>query len=107
MNNQKMIFRNSDDENGNPAGGYVEGTGLRIDWQDGPLGRGVDRKEPNGAFVETVIRAAATRLEYYQDSKFHSPENATALYHLKSALEALASRTAKREEAGSEGTHKV
>lgn len=42
------------DADGNPAGGSLSGKGLSIEWQDGPLGRGADRKEPNGAFVETV-----------------------------------------------------
>jgi hypothetical protein len=51
---------NLDDLDGNPAGGHVLGTGLRIDWQDGPLGRGEGRSEPNGAFVETVITASSS-----------------------------------------------
>jgi len=46
------------DEWNNPAGGSVKGVGLDVVWQNGPLGRGENRKEPNGAFVETVIDAA-------------------------------------------------
>ena len=49
------------DGNGNPTGGTTTGTGITIQWQDGPLGRGLDRKEPNGAFVEGVIVAAGKR----------------------------------------------
>ena len=98
---------NLHDEHGNPTGGTVTGTGLAISWQDGPLGRGDERKEPNGAFVETVIAAALQRIEFYQDSKFACVENANAISALRSALDALASRTFAREAAGKEGTHEV
>ncbi len=105
---QDFVAVNDDDSDGNPAGGYVNGVGLLIGWQDGPLGRGDARQEPNGAFVETVIAAAKQRIEYYQgaaDGKFHCEENARAILHLDAALEVLASRTARREAAGIEGTH--
>lgn len=90
---------------GNPTGGTVRGTGLSIDWQNGPLGRGDDRKEPNGAFVETVIEAVKQRIEFYQDSKFRCDENAEAISHLDAALAALDRRTQVREEREVEGTH--
>lgn len=92
-------------ENGMPAGGHVEGTGLRIDWQNGPLGRGEDRKEPNGAFVETVIAAAKQRIEYYQQTQFSCRENALAITKLEEALHWLDHRTRRREYQGVEGTH--
>lgn len=96
------------DDNGNPAGGSVRSTGLRISWQNGPLGRGTERKEPNGAFVETVIAAAANRIQFYQtasDGRFACEENSEALEHLLAALEILKARTARREAAQVEGTH--
>ncbi len=96
------------DENGNPTGGNVRGVGLSIDWQDGPLGRGEDRKEPNGAFVETVIAGAKQRLEFYQTAnggKFNCAENALTIDFLSAALEMLNSRTTKREARAVEGTH--
>ena len=77
----------TDDEN--PAGGYVYGTGLDIEWQNGPLGR------PNGAFVETVIAAAKQRIEYYQQAsggKFACEANAFAIEHLDAALNVLHER---------------
>jgi hypothetical protein len=77
------------DVNGNPAGGTTFGRGFAIGWQNGPLGRGVDRKESNGAFVEDVIEAAADRLAYYQGSTFASDHNARALDALRMALKAL------------------
>lgn len=92
-----------------PAGGAVEGTGLSIQWQNGPLGvEGVDRQEPNGAFVETVIAAALQRIEWYQEvneGKFACNENAHAIDHLNGALYILNERTKDRVVRGVEGTH--
>ncbi len=99
---------NYDDHGGNPAGGYVRGTGLEVRWQEGPLGRGEDRQEPNGAFVETVIAAAKQRIEYYQraaNGRFACEENEAAIQHLDVALEFLNQRTQQREARGVEGTH--
>lgn len=104
---QEITAENYDDDNGNPAGGFVEGVGLLITWQDGPLGRGNERIAPNGAFVETVIAAVVQRIEYYQRSKFNSSENADALMHLYAALAELNMRTKRREARAVEGTHAV
>lgn len=93
------------DANGMPAGGSSYGNGFAISWQNGPLGRGNDRKAPNGAFVETVIKAAAERIEYYQSTQFASDYNARALDHLNEALRELNARTADREKRDVEGTH--
>jgi hypothetical protein len=99
---------NDTDAKGNPVGGFVTGTGLMIQWQAGPLGRGKDRKMPNGAFVETVIEAAKQRIEFYQrvaDGKFKCRENAIAITKLDEALLWLDKRTREREARGVEGTH--
>lgn len=104
----EIYAHNELDGNGNPTGGYANGIGLSIQWQNGPLGRGQDRKEANGAFVETVIAAAKQRLEFYQTAsggKFACDENLIAIQELDEALEALASRTKAREEREVEGTH--
>lgn len=93
------------DADGKPAGGFVDSIGLHIKWQDGPLGRGEFRKEPNGAFVETVIAATLQRIEYYQTAGFSCKENAEAIVSLKTALHTLNHRTRSREAAGVEGTH--
>lgn len=103
-------IENRVDENENPTGGLVRGTGLKIEWQDGPLGRGEDRQEPNGAFVETVISAAKQRLEFYQEAnnrKFACRENALAITKLEEALHWLEHRTKDREARQVEGEHKV
>ena len=99
---------NALDTEGNPTGGSVKGTGIWINWQDGPLGRGEERQLPNGAFVEDVIAAARQRIQFYQDAssgRFACEENALALEALNTALAALDCRTKRREDAGTEGTH--
>jgi hypothetical protein len=104
----QYLAGNHVDGNGNPSGGSVEGIGLKIEWQDGPLGRGKDRIEPNGAFVETVIDAARQRIEFYQKAgggKFACRENAIALTKLEEALLWLDKRTRDREKRQVEGTH--
>jgi hypothetical protein len=93
------------DREGRPEGGTTFGPGFTIGWQHGPLGRGDERQEPNGAFVETIIEAAKDRLEYYQSSQFACQENQQAIYHLTDALAILNTRTSRREAAGVEGTH--
>lgn len=98
------------DPDQNPTGGYVKGVGLNIEWQNGPLGRGDERKDPNGAFVETVISAAKQRIEFYQtanNGKFACRENAIAITKLEEALLWLDKRTREREERQVEGTHKA
>lgn len=104
---QEIVGQHFDDENGNPAGGTTTGRGISISWQNGPLGIGADRKEPNGAFVEGVIAAAIDRLEYYQRSKFKCRENALAITKLEEALHWCGHRTAKRVAQKVEGTHAV
>lgn len=123
MNDIKSCeIENKLDENSNPAGGHVIGTGLQIDWQNGPLGRhngcragepcleGCTRIAPNGAFVETVISAAVQRIEHYQTAnggKFACRENAIAITKLEEALLWLDKRTREREARQVEGTHKA
>ena len=95
------------DADGNPTGGCSTGTGFTISWQNGQLGRGADRKEPNGAFVEDVLDAVRDRIQFYQDSKFACDENAQALVHIGEALRILDERTKEREARAVEGTHKL
>ena len=93
---------------GLPAGGHTSGVGISINWQDGPLGRGEDRRPPNGAFVEGVISAALGRLQWYQeacDGRFACRENALAITKLEEALHWCQHRTAEREVREVEGTH--
>lgn len=117
---QGINSKHGNDINGNPTGGITTGIGIRIDWQNGPLGRhaagcekgkqcvkGCTRVFPNGAFVEDVIEAAADRLRYYQASRFACETNAEALDHLEKALAALDRRTKDRETRKVEGTHAV
>lgn len=95
------------DQDLNPTGGITSGRGFVISWQNGPLGRDNERKEPNGAFVEDVIQAVIERIEHYQNSRFNCKENAEALHHLHEAARWLDERTKNREARQVEGTHKV
>lgn len=107
------------DANGNPAGGTTFGNGFAIGWQNGPLGRhsegcgplicadGCTCRDPNGAFVEDVIAAAADRIRYYQRSKFACERNANALCYLEMALDILDQRTKNREARKVEGMHET
>lgn len=102
---QKIYSQHWNDAAGRPAGGVSNGTGFTISWQNGPLGRGPDRQEPNGAFVETIIEAAMDRLKYYQGSPFASDHNVAAIAYLEQALSELNARTRDREARAVEGTH--
>ena len=104
---QEIRVKNEVDEKGNPAGGTVRGIGIQIDWQNGPLGRGADRMEPNGAFVEGVLEAVRQRMEFYECSEFSCPQNTWAMHHIQMALHWLEARTANREMRQVEGTHMV
>jgi hypothetical protein len=110
MNDQPLDVENMLDKDGNPASGLAQATGLTIVWQNGPLGRGEDQKKPNGCFIETVIRAAKQRLEFFQtacNGKFACGENGRAISHLFSALEDLNRRTCIRDARGVEGTYEA
>jgi hypothetical protein len=96
---------NEVDDEGRPAGGWAMAEGIQIEWQNGPLGRGEDRMEPNGAFVETVIAIALQRIEFYNEGPFRCRENSLAITKLEEALLWLNARTARREDQGVEGTH--
>lgn len=105
---QELLCENHNDEDGNPAGGNVDGVGISIEFQNGPLGRGEERVPPNGAFVEGVIQAAIQRLQYYQEAsngRFRCRENALAITKLEEGLHWLGARTGRREAQNVEGTH--
>lgn len=96
------------DGDGNPAGGVSYGTGFCVSWQNGPLGRGEDRRAPNGGFVETLLEVVYGRIQFYEeaaDGRFSCHENQEAQRHILAALEVLDSRTKAREARGVEGTH--
>ncbi len=104
---QKMKVTNLLDDKGNPKGGMVEGVGLAISWQNGPLGRVKNSQYENGTFVESVIDAAICRLKFFQDSKFKCRENSLAITKLEEALHWLDHRTKDRIDRGVEGTYEI
>lgn len=91
-------------EDGKPDGGVAYGSGFSISWQKGPLRHDGHENPQNGAFVETVLCACLSRLEYYQTSQFRCEENQQAIDHINVALAALRRRTDRRVDAGVEGT---
>lgn len=101
----EYVHDNISDDLGRPAGGSAAGTGFQVSWQNGPLAVDGERRDPNGAFVETLIDVVIKRIEFYQESEFHCINNAVALGHLYAAAEVLAERTRDRERRGVEGTH--
>lgn len=106
MKQDFITCENDVDEEGRPAGGRVTAPGLLIEWQNGPLvGPDGHRREPNGAFVETVLAAALQRLEHYQASPFACQENEDAIEYVRLALGVLDERTQRRTQGGIEGTH--
>ena len=105
---QGINYRNATDAVGNPTGGSVGGTGIEINWQSGPLGRGLERQEPNGAFVEDVIMACIQRIRFYQlaaEGRFSCRQNSLAITKLEEAPHWLDDRTNEREAREVEGTH--
>ena len=102
---QKLEIADKADENGIPAGGTVKGIGLSITWQDGPLGRGVERQVQNGALVEDVLAACLSRLKFHQASRLNCPENVLAINALEEAMKWLKNRTDDREKRLVEGTN--
>ena len=114
---QTIVYDNVCDENGNPTGGSVQGCGIDIKWQNGPLKWDYEKNtygtEPNGAFTEDVILAAITRLKFFQENpdgsraKFACRENACAITHLEEALMWLQARHDNRVERQVQGEHKA
>ena len=103
----KLDCSNNIDDNGNPSGGGVVGSGLTVRWQNVPLGR--PPKPATGAFVDDVIEAARQRLEFYQKAaggKFACRENAIAITKLEEAMHWLWARRMERESRGVQGEHK-
>jgi hypothetical protein len=75
----------------------------RVHFQEGPLKvAGI-----NGITHEVLLLLVIDRLQSFQAGPFACPENAQALEHATAALEALESRTRKRQERGVEGTNTV
>lgn len=103
---------NEHNDKGQPAGGFVVGPGLNIEWQNGPTprvkGQLMDPPErTRGAFIEDVLEAARRRLQFYQDSPWACNENANALQHIEMAIADLESREKRRIAQGIAGTNEL
>jgi hypothetical protein len=117
LDTSKIKIRNSLDANGKPAGGSAsvdvrmenghdgrpyDQRVLTVDFQDGPI---IEAKGRNGAFVEDLLYIAKARIEFYNRAGFACDENHLAINAIDAAMAALQSRTQRRIEAGTEGTH--
>ncbi len=98
----------------NPTGGGVyddlhSEPKLTIEWQDGPRTPDAEGNlaPSNGAFVEDVIYAALQRLQFFQESKYKTRENAIAITKLEEALMVLNLRRLDRANRSVEGKHEV
>ncbi len=76
--------------------------GVRIDFQNGPLGETV---YPNGLSNESLLAVVIDRLQGFQGGAFKCRENAIALTHLEDAMHWLQHRTRERMARGVEGTN--
>lgn len=102
---QPLESANYTDGDGNPDGGYVEGPGLAIRWQRGPIDP--DEEPWNGCFLVTVLEAAKRQLEFYQSGKFKCERNENALDHVNMAIEILNNRQFERFVQGVRGVNEV
>lgn len=96
IDNSKNEIRRIDSITSNAVMGMVK-------FQKGPF------KEVglNGIFHEDLLAIVINRLEHFQASEFSCEENAKAIEYLKLAIEALSSRTKRRDNAGVLGTNNV
>jgi hypothetical protein len=105
VSGQPIEAEDHTDGDGNPDGGWVEGCGLSIRWQRGPLDDGEDGLPWNGCFPVTLLEAVKHRLEYYQDGKFACQDNSAALFHIESAIKILNNRQIERFCRGVRNSH--
>lgn len=66
------------DANNNPAGGCTSGNGFAISWQNGQLGRGEERKEPNGIVCFHVAANTGFKKTIERDEEPKSSPKASA-----------------------------
>lgn len=77
-------------------------TGVRIDFQNGPLGETI---YPNGLSQEALLAIVEDRLKGFQSGPYACRENAVALTKVQEAMMWLQKRTRDRMARGVEGTH--
>ena len=73
---------------------------LKIKFQQGP----VQEAGVNGISNEVLLAILMDRLWGFQQGRFASGENASALFHVQAVMQVLHSRTKERESRGVEGT---
>ncbi len=108
VSDQTITVNNPTNPEGFPWGGTASGTGIDINWQEGPITNSDGSTVPrNGASVESLIDVAIKRLEFLNTTPMRCDENDAALNGLRSAREALDTRARSRADQGIDGTWQV
>lgn len=97
------INSNWTDNDGNHQGGQSCGIGFTIAWQRG----GLNTTDRNGAFIIDVLDVCLNQLNYFQNSKFATTENAEAINNLQKTIDVLIARRDRRKAEGTLGTHEL
>lgn len=84
-----------------PNLGLVPTFGYNLKFQNGPIAEGV-----NGLTHEVLLAIIEDRIAGFQTGPFACPENERALSLVRELQAVLADRTKRRDEQGTEGTHK-
>lgn len=100
---QELRHTHRTDDEGNITGGLVEGIGLSVLWQDGPIQDGLQ----NGALIADLLAAARDRLRVYQATQLSCRENALAITHIEEAMHWLEARQRDRFDRGVSGTYQA
>ena len=88
------------DAQGFPAGGTITGRGMTIHLQAGPRGQGDERRKPNGADLELILKAAQELVMHYQNSAAPSPHNSRIAKMLAGVLDEVDRRKTERHNRG-------
>jgi len=91
---QRLDIINRVDQDGNLVGGRVDGIGLAVSWQDGPLLNGVQ----TGALVTDLLAASLSRLYAFQDTRLSCWEVHKAITHIEEAVHWLEDRVRRIED---------
>ena len=85
------------DDDGNPMGGFTEGPGFHIDWQNGVV---TSAEAINGANVVDILEAVRQRMEFFNEGKFRCRQNSLAITHIEEAMHWCQARITDRKNRG-------
>ncbi len=97
----QLNIENSQNAEGCVTGGFVQGKGMEIFWQDGLIVDGVQ----TGAFVTDVLHAGLQRLEAYNETNLRTRETSIAITKIEEAILWLGARRSDRVARGVADTY--